>query len=300
MDDEERIGITIDEIMPDEVPSTSVAPLQTATPLQSATPSVPKLIFVIPYRDRKEHLEQFRRHMKVMLEDMDPSEYRFLIVHQRDTRSFNRGAMKNIGFIRAARMYPNDYRNITFVFNDVDCMPMRKNMWDYTTKHGVVKHFYGFDYTLGGIVCITGADYERIGGFPNYWGWGYEDNELQKRVEKAKIHIDRSIFYHVNDMTNIIQLSHGLTRVMNRDDFERFTVGKVENLYTIVKLEYTDEPSINTVDAIDIEYVNVWVFQTGYEEVKTERFVYNLKNGSRPIVSFKRKNGNPQVLMKFL
>jgi hypothetical protein len=87
---------------------------------------------------------------------------------------------------------------------------------------------------------------------------------------------------------------------MNRDDFERFTVGKVENLYTIVKLEYTDEPSINIVDAIDIEYVNVWVFQTGYEEVKTERFVYNLKNGSRPIVSFKRKNGNPQVLMKFL
>jgi hypothetical protein len=57
---------------------------------------------------------------------------------------------------------------------------------------------------------------------------------------------------------------------MNRDDFERFTVGKVENLYTIVKLEYTDEPSINIVDAIDIEYVNVWVFQTGYEEVNRE------------------------------
>jgi hypothetical protein len=87
---------------------------------------------------------------------------------------------------------------------------------------------------------------------------------------------------------------------MNRDDFERFTVGKVENLYTIVKLEYTDEPSINIVDAIDIEYVNVWVFQTGYEEVKSEQFVYNLKNGVRPLISFKRKNGNPQILMKFL
>jgi hypothetical protein len=87
---------------------------------------------------------------------------------------------------------------------------------------------------------------------------------------------------------------------MNRNDFERFTTGKVENIYTIMKLEYTDEPSINIVDAIDIEYVNVWVFQTGYEEVKSERFVYNLKNGNRPIVSFKRKHGNPQMLMKFI
>ena len=281
--EENMIGITIEEIAPDQKPLT------------------PSIIFVIPYRDRKEHLEQFRRHMKMVMEDIESGTYRFLIVHQCDTKSFNRGAMKNIGFITASRLYPNDYRNMTFVFNDVDSMPMRKNMWDYKTRHGIVKHYFGFDYTLGGIVSITGYDYERIGGFPNYWGWGYEDNELQKRVEKARIKIDRSIFFNTMDMNNIIQLNHGTLRVMNKDDFEKFSTNGIgENLYTIKELNYQLVPEAGSETTIDIDFVNVSLFRTGYEESKKEQFVYNLKNGNRPIVSFKRKNGNPKMLMKFI
>ena len=281
--EETMIGITIEEIAPDEKPLT------------------PSIIFVIPYRDRKEHLEQFRRHMKMVMEDIDPGTYRFLIVHQCDTKSFNRGAMKNIGFITASRLYPNDYRNMTFVFNDVDSMPMRKNMWDYKTRHGIVKHYFGFDYTLGGIVSITGYDYERIGGFPNYWGWGYEDNEFQKRVEKARIKIDRSIFFNTSDTNNIIQLNHGPLRIMNNDDFEKFSTNGIgENLYTIKELNYQLVSEAGNSISIDIDFVNVSLFRTGYEEVKKEQFVYNLRNGNRPIVSFKRKNGNPKMLMKFI
>ena len=281
--EETMIGITIEEIAPDEKPLT------------------PSIIFVIPYRDRKEHLEQFRRHMKMVMEDIDPGTYRFLIVHQCDTKSFNRGAMKNIGFITASRLYPNDYRNMTFVFNDVDSMPMRKNMWDYKTRHGIVKHYFGFDYTLGGIVSITGYDYERIGGFPNYWGWGYEDNEFQKRVEKARIKIDRSIFFNTSDTNNIIQLNHGPLRIMNKDDFEKFSTNGIgENLYTIKELNYQLVSEAGNSTSIDIDFVNVSLFRTGYEELKKEQFVYNLKNGNRPIVSFKRKNGNPKMLMKFI
>ena len=281
--EETMIGITIEEIAPDEKPLT------------------PSIIFVIPYRDRKEHLEQFRRHMKMVMEDIDPGTYRFLIVHQCDTKSFNRGAMKNIGFITASRLYPNDYRNMTFVFNDVDSMPMRKNMWDYKTRHGIVKHYFGFDYTLGGIVSITGYDYERIGGFPNYWGWGYEDNEFQKRVEKARIKIDRSIFFNTSDTNNIIQLNHGPLRIMNKDDFEKFSTNGIgENLYTIKELNYQLVSEAGNSTSIDIDFVNVSLFRTGDEELKKEQFVYNLKNGNRPIVSFKRKNGNPKMLMKFI
>jgi hypothetical protein len=281
---DDTIGMTIEELAPGD----------------ALDQPKPKIIFIVPYRDRKEHLEQFRLHMKMILEDVNPADYRFLIVHQCDARSFNRGAMKNIGFIAASRLYPKDYRNMTFVFNDVDCMPIRKNMWDYVTQHGVVKHYYGFTYTLGGIVSITGHDYERIGGFPNYWGWGYEDNELQKRVEKAKIHIDRSVFYHTLDTNNIMQLSHGLLRVMNKDDFEKFSTGAAESLYTIMKLDYNVASNAGISNSVDVDFVNVTLFQTGYEESKSERFVYDLKNGNRPIVSFKRKNGNPRMLMKFI
>ena len=127
----------------------------------------PKLIFIVPYRNREQHLEQFKSHMNTIMEDYCPNDYKYLFVHQCDTQSFNRGAMKNIGFISATRMYPREYKDITFVFNDVDNMPARKGLLHYETVRGVVKHFYGYNYTLGGIVSITGADYERVAGFPN-------------------------------------------------------------------------------------------------------------------------------------
>ena len=85
----------------------------------------PNIIFIIPYRNRKQHLTHFRQYMKHILEDV--SDYKIYIAHQDDTRNFNRGAVKNIGFLAMKQKYPNDYKNITFVFNDVDIMPFDKN-----------------------------------------------------------------------------------------------------------------------------------------------------------------------------
>ncbi len=80
---------------------------------------VPKLVFIVPYRARKPQKTHFSIYMKYILEDYNSDEYKIFFVHQMDTRSFNRGAIKNIGFLAIKNLYPNYYKNITFGLNIV-------------------------------------------------------------------------------------------------------------------------------------------------------------------------------------
>jgi hypothetical protein len=145
----------------------------------------PKIVFVVPYRDRREHLLYFAKHMTQILSDIPKKDYKILLVHQNDTRGFNRGAIKNIGFMYIKHLYPTTYQTMTIVFNDVDTMPRKKGFVNYNTKPGVIRHYCGFTFTLGGIVCINAGDFEKLNGFPNLWAWGFEDNMLQQRATSA-------------------------------------------------------------------------------------------------------------------
>ena len=59
----------------------------------------PSHIFVIPYRDREAQRTEFIKHMPVILAaDNAITSYQIWIIHQYDTRLFNRGALLNIGF----------------------------------------------------------------------------------------------------------------------------------------------------------------------------------------------------------
>ena len=245
--------------------------------------SVPTFIFIVPYRDRLEHLTFFMKHMKYILEDLDSNKYQICIVHQCDSRSFNRGAMKNIGFLAMKSKYPNDYKNITYVFNDVDTMPFTKNLLQYETTEGIVKHFYGFTFALGGIVSILGKDFEKINGFPNYWGWGYEDNLLQKRVLMSGMTIDRSHYYPILDQ-HILQFNHGVHRNVNRKDFQLYSHSDPEGLNEISQLSYTE----------DDLYIQVATFHTGRDENTNLTKNFDLTTGSQP---FSNGRLTPQLNM---
>lgn len=136
------------------------------------------VIFIIPYRDRKRELERWINHMTPILDGLN---YEVFVIHQRDNRRFNRGAMKNIGFHMVKRKYPKTYRDITLVFNDIDTMPLEKGQFTFPVERGQVRHFVGFKFAFGGIVSIRAGDFEQIGGYPNFWSWGYEDNILRER-----------------------------------------------------------------------------------------------------------------------
>lgn len=179
------------------------------------TQPIPKIIFIVPYRDRKYQMNIFRMIMKNILEDYSSDYYEIYFAHQNDDRPFNRGAMKNIGFKAVKEKYPNDYQNITFVFNDVDTVPCEKGLLNYETTRGIIKHFYGFKYALGGIFSITGYDFELLNGFPCYWSWGYEDNVLNTRAVKKGLTIDRDVFYKIGDPA-ILQSVDSFVKIVNR------------------------------------------------------------------------------------
>jgi hypothetical protein len=176
--------------------------------------SIPEIIFIVPYRDRESHYNVFLNHMSYILADLN--NYEILFIQPLDNKPFNRGATKNIGFLIAKEKYPEHYKDITFVFNDIDTMPGKKNMWDFKTTNGIIKHFYGFTYALGGILSITGGDFEKMNGFPNFWGWGYEDNCLQTRALKLGFKIDRSIFYKFGEK-DVLQFFHSFERNIDKN-----------------------------------------------------------------------------------
>lgn len=208
--------------------------------------TIPKLIFIVPYRDREREKHHFSIYMKYIMEDYNKDDYEIYYSHQTDSRMFNRGATKNIGFMVMKEKYPNDYKNITFVFNDIDTLPAMKNLFDYITYPGTVKHFYGFTFALGGIVSITGGDFEKCNGFPNNWGWGLEDNALNDRVLQQSLTINRDQFLPVHSK-NIIHLYDNPTRLVNTREPLAYVSGKlIDNLNNISNLYYSIVNNANT------------------------------------------------------
>jgi len=228
--------------------------------------NIPKTIFIIPYRDRKEQKVLFEKNMRDYLDELNKDEdknigpYLFVYAHQHDTRPFNRGAMKNIGFLAMKKMFMNDYKDITFVFHDVDTFPGKIGIIPYKTQPGVVSHYYGFKFALGGIFAIKGGDFEKSEGFPNFWGWGLEDNAIYDRCLKVGLKVDRSVFYDISD--SIIERPFdGNIRLVSKRDV----------------VVYRDETPDCLNDIINIKYE---IVEDKYNENKTNNqtiFMANIK-----------------------
>ena len=232
--------------------------------------SEPDIFFIVPYRDREAQLELFMNQNKIILEGIN---YQILISHQCDRRPFNRGALKNLGFLYIKKKYPKTYKDKTLVFSDVDCVFWKKGILKWKTTHGRIKHFYGTNpkksAALGGLFSITAGDFEKTNGFPNYWGWGFEDNIIYKRALKHNIKINRDNFYPIGS-NKILHFSDQIVKYIDKN-----------NLNNQFKKNYQEKDNLNTLTNIKYHYdkntnfLNISNFKSLYDENKFDVYAHN-------------------------
>jgi len=148
-----------------------------------------KLGIIVPYRNRPTQLKRFVSHMEDYIKDLD---YEIFIIEQSDDKPFNRGKLLNVGYKYAIES-GCDY----FVFHDVDMLPEDVD-YSYSDKPlhlatHLQEHDYEttfFDY-FGGVTMFNKEDFETINGFSNeYWGWGFEDDDLLIRCIESDLELD--------------------------------------------------------------------------------------------------------------
>jgi hypothetical protein len=163
-----------------------------------------KYNFIIPYRNRNVHLSEFIKRFTEMLKDKD-IDAQFYVIHQMNPKEFNRGALNNIGFLEVCKIRPDGL----FIFHDVDTIPTYWGSVIYDTELGEIRHPIGEkNKNLGGICCFWKTEFEKVNGFPNYWGWGIEDITLMYRVQKYKITIDENRITDLNDTKKLYHPVH--------------------------------------------------------------------------------------------
>jgi hypothetical protein len=166
--------------------------------------NVKRLNVVVPYRERQAHLKAFVPLLRAYfardkIDHVIP--YRVFIVEQENGLPFNRGAIKNIGFVLGHEA--SDYT----CFHDIDYLPVWADYsWSDTPVciiwHGAetrplsTKHPQSLRHKIedfhGGVVLTPNALFEQVDGYANtYWGWGWEDSDLKCRYDAAGIAFTR-------------------------------------------------------------------------------------------------------------
>ena len=139
-----------------------------------------KLGVIVPYRNRWHQLFDFKEAIRDFL-NMKKLDYELIVVEQDDAKEFNRGKLLNVGFIYAKKL-KCDY----VVFHDLDMLPIDV---DYTYSdiplhlatnfepESLSRHV--FEEYFGGVTLFPVETFEKINGYSNeYWGWGFEDDDL--------------------------------------------------------------------------------------------------------------------------
>lgn len=147
-----------------------------------------KLGVIVPYRNRYEHLQEFKKSIVEYLESKN-MDFKIIIVEQDNAKLFNRGMLCNIGFIEAQKENC-DY----IVIHDIDMIPVDVDYSYSNVPVHLATDNIPFESYFGGMTMFPTDIFEKINGFSNlYWGWGFEDDDLRYRCVKKNVPFKKTI-----------------------------------------------------------------------------------------------------------
>jgi hypothetical protein len=210
--------------------------------------------------------------------------YQIFIIEQSDDKPFNRGKLLNVGYKYACKN-ECDY----FVFHDVDMLPEDVD-YSYSDKPlhlatHLQEHDYEttfFDY-FGGVTMFNKEDFNLINGFSNeYWGWGFEDDDLLIRCLESNLELDTQkievggpdklqTFKFNGD--SFIKLESKKT-ILLQDDFTISCVVKPEKVKLNENKDYDEFPIIS------IPGYNIGLFYNSFRRFFCQAYDVNKKSYS--------------------
>lgn len=147
---------------------------------------------MVPYRDRKAHLDEFVPHMQKFLPENGAKDFRIVVVEQAPGLPFNKGKLLNAGFEHTKRAYDH------YVFHDIDLLPLEADYSPCAVPTHLSPYVEQFDWKLpykdlfGGVVMFPRDAYVKLNGYNNgYWGWGAEDDDMFRRCRFWSVRTDR-------------------------------------------------------------------------------------------------------------
>ncbi len=209
---------------------------------------IKKLSVIVPYRNRESHLSVFVPFLEDYL-TQEGIPFEIIVVEQKDNKPFNRGKLLNIGYKESAT--DSDY----FCFHDVDMLPLDV---DYTfvdrpthlaTKVDGDESFYNY---FGGVTILNKLDFKIINGYSNeYWGWGFEDDDLLQRCIQCNLSLDTRAFgiedenynlnyFYFNGVDSFISIPFENMKPILEDDFSISIKFKPDDLVNDLNREYDE------------------------------------------------------------
>ena len=161
-----------------------------------------KLGIIVPYRDRYDQLISFKSAINNYLKSKN-IDFELIIVEQDGAKLFNRGKLLNIGFKQAKKL-KCDY----IVFHDVDMLPIDVDYSYSEIPLLLATQRASFDEFFSSVILFPIEHFEKINGYSNeYWGWGFEDDDLLFRCKVNNIPLNKQELKVVNNYTSALKFN---------------------------------------------------------------------------------------------